>query len=294
MCPVVPIYNKKFKFYDVEESAQRIKRYYDMGVRFITFTDDNLAVHTKKFNKLMDRLKEFNFKGMQYICQEGFETIPFGNEEFVRNLKEMKFVDIKLGFENINERFLKEIDKYYDNFEVIEIAIENIKKYNLKVGFLFLIGLSLTREEIFENLRFLAKHRLDVRTNVLRPYSGRYTGEELGESVLPYKELKKLASLSYTSAFFATQFDIDIFEDAWCDVLAKLGLKENCYLSGDDFDGQLCGKCNYGFKTSRLIAGLKYIMQRDYPNHKIIITSNDKTRIRYLIQKINTLEDYFG
>ena len=63
-------------------------------------------------------------------------------------MKELRFVDIKIGMENIKEDFLKKIDKYYDDFSQVETAMVNIRKSKIDATVYLLMGLDETAEDV--------------------------------------------------------------------------------------------------------------------------------------------------
>jgi len=280
MCPVPIIHSKKYKMEAIEPSLKMVQEYYDMGVRLITFIDDNIGVNIKKFKKFLQQLKEMNLKGMKFVSLEGFETYMFQDEEICQLLKDTKWLNIKTGMENINEDFLKKIDKYYTNHAVIVKAMENIRKYKLDVSVYFLIGLDETADVVMDNIRFLSKYRLGVRVNILRPYENGLLDFNSFTRKMEMKTMKHLSSLAYAVSWLGTNHDIDMFdENAFEQVLEKCKLK--CTIEGNLII--FTGKVYIGFKTSKLIKVLTYLLNQKYTEIKRF--KDDKQKIIYKIIK---------
>jgi hypothetical protein len=255
MCPTYFIYKQKFKFCDTEKSIERIKAYYDAGVRYITFVDDNLSCAIGSFTGFLKALKEANLKGMKYICQEGFEVTLFLTKEVPTLLHELNFEDVKIGFENINERFLKSIDKYHNSKENIIKAINICREVGIQPFMLCLIGGDLTEAEIDENIEFCSRNKLNIRVNIMREYSDSHK-----QNVLPKDKLRWFKSVLNSLNFFV-DFDVDICNDSIADIAKKLNLTFKTEGTKFIFEG----KVNYGFQRSNnLQTGLKYRLQKEY------------------------------
>lgn len=253
MCPVWIIHQRKFEFWPVVRTIDRIKRYYDAGVRYITFIDDNLTV-SPKFDVLLERLSELKLRGMDYVCQEGFEVASFHRERMCQLLKQVRFVDMKMAIENVNEDVLRRIDKYYKDFSVVERALANIEKYGLGVGSYFLFGLERSEEDVLKNIRFIAERVLDVRVNVVRPYEG---GVVHGENV-DQKSYKSYASLAYAASWYARVLGVNIMSSGAIDQLQAAGYEISMRGNG----ANLLGKTDYWRMTSRFVRGLKWMFSQ--------------------------------
>lgn len=278
MCPTALIYHSSYQCNAVEDSINQIETYYKMGVRFVTFTDDNLSAH-QSFKNFLIRLKEKNLKGMSYICQEGFEVTTLTDESIVQQLKELNFVDNKVGVENIKKSFLKEINKYYHDPELIDVVIKNVKKYNLEIRFIFLISESLSKDDIMDNLRYFADNEIvNLRINIIRPYNGAIYKTEKVRTDL--KTLNKLKALAYSSSMFLSKFKTNIFRTKLTDFM-----KANNY-SLDETKQEIHGKTNYGFDSSHFINGLRYMIEQYYDKKIVKLRSTDDAVIFRLEKKL--------
>jgi len=255
MCPTYFIYKQKYKFHDVDEMVAQIKSYYDSGVRYITFVDDNLSCSIGIFTEFLKKLKALNLKGMKYICQEGFEVTLFLNKEVPQLLHDLGFEDVKIGFENVNERFLKSIDKYHNSAENIQKAITICREVGIQPFMLCLIGGDLTAPEVEENIEFCSRNKLNVRVNIMREYTN--SGKT---NFLSAEKLREYKSILNSLNFFA-EADIDLYNDPIDVIFDKLKL--TCERKQKHIE--IRGKVNYGFQRSNnLLTGLKQRLQREY------------------------------
>jgi radical SAM superfamily enzyme YgiQ (UPF0313 family) len=289
-CPVPIIHDGKYKMEDIDESVTMIEQYYNMGVKLIVFIDDNMGVNKRKFKKFLQTIKDKNFKGLKFISLEGFETYMFEDEEICQLLKDTKWLNIKTGMENINEDFLAKVNKYYDDHSVIVRAMENIRKHKLDVSVYYLIGLDETEDVVMDNIRFIAKYRLGVRVNILRPYENGLLDFKSFERKMTPKKMKEMSSLTYAVSWLGTQHDIDLFEE---NALEKILEKAKLNMTINENEIIFTGKVWIGFKTSKLIKCLAYLLNDIHGEVKRL--RNDKKEIVFEIIKQTTqdVEDLF-
>jgi hypothetical protein len=169
--------------------------------------------------------------------------------------------------------------------------MNNINKYKLDVSVYFLIGLDESEEVVMQNVRFLSKYRLGVRVNILRPYEGGLLDFSQFERKMEMKTMKHLSSLAYAVSWVGTNHKIDIFED---DALEQVLDKCKLEMSENDDTITFTGKVYIGFKTSKLIKILTYLLEEKHGKVKRI--KDDKEEIIYnIIKEKNTddIEDLF-
>jgi radical SAM superfamily enzyme YgiQ (UPF0313 family) len=255
MCPVPLCFGRQYHYH--KNTANIIANFYGKGVRYFTFIDDNLDM-AKNFVSLLKELKAMNLKGVQYHCQEGFDVACF-TEEIARLLKQLRFDNIKIAFENINASFLKKINKSHVTLEKIERAIEIAKKYNIKIGTFFLLGLDETEGDILDNLKFFAKHKLSIRANIIRDYGNFFSKRNI-ERRYDDDVYKKYKALAYTVNFF-NSLDINIFEGK--KALDKAGYSMDTHGPGI----VVYGKTKFGFRTNYFEKGIEYIFKGYMVSH---------------------------
>jgi len=272
MCPVPAIYGGRYKYHNIDEGVEYIKELYNRGVRFITFTDDNISAADKRFVKFMKGVEKENLKGLKFHSQEGFEVTAFSNEDFCKILVDTNWVSVKLGVENIKEDFLKKIRKYYFDFTMIDTAIKNIKKYNIKgVRFFFLIGLDETEEDVLDNLRYFSKHHVQLRTNILRKYKNTELYDMEYTQKMTSKTMNRLKAMSYAISWLSS-YKIDMFDGGAFDKF----ISENGYTVTDENDKLIVvGRTKFGFQTNRFKLALKYMYENKYPNKTALVDVGD-------------------
>ena len=290
MCPVPAIYDGKYRYDSVENIITKIKHYYNNGVRFITFTDDNISASDKRFVKVMEAIKEANLKGMKFHAQEGFEVTAFSNEDFCRLLVETGWEQVKLGVENIKPDFLKKIGKYYVDPSAIDTALANISKYGIKdARFFYLMGLDETEEDVMDNLRYFSKHMVQLRTNVLRKYFGTELYDMTWDLKLDEKTISKLKALSYAISWMSLR-KFDIFEENAYDNFCK---KFNYVESKEGDTTIITGRMKYGFQSDRLKNGLKFMYEQKYGLKDVIATIVDDNTLTFTLPKKEVVGKWF-
>lgn len=270
MCPVKKCFNG-YEFLDVDEIIQTIRMFYDKGVRYVTFIDDNL-IASSKFLELAEKLKKEEFNRMSFHCQEGFDLGSFSNE-IAYYLKELNFDDIKIAFENINPNFIANINKPHITPERIDNVLNIIKANELSVKAFFLMGLDEFEEDILENIKFFAKNNMTIRANIIRNYGINFVDKF--KRKITDDRLKELKALAYATSFFTDMginiFDINSFESVY-DVKRIDGKIE------------IYGKTKFGFQTSRFETGIKYIYKLPIIKNdgkRAILGKTDKTKIGF-------------
>lgn len=290
MCPVPAIYDGKYRYDSVESIIAKIKHYYDNGVRYITFTDDNISASDKRFVKVMEAIKDANLKGMKFHAQEGFEVAAFGNEDFCRLLVETGWEQVKLGVENIKPDFLKKIGKYYVDPTAIDTALTNIEKYGIKdARFFYLMGLDETEEDVMDNLRYFSKHMVQLRTNVIRKYFGTAMYDMEWELKLDHKTISRMKALSYAISWMSLR-KFDIFSENAYDMFCQ---KFNYVETKDGETTVLTGKMKYGFQSDRLKNGLKFMFEQKYGLKDVIATIVDDTTLTLELPKKESVSQWF-
>jgi pyruvate-formate lyase-activating enzyme len=262
-CPTWPIYKRSYNIFPIEETLEKIYDYYKTNVRFFNFIDDNISAHPKTFYKFLKALKtmikEKKMKGVQFQSQEGLEIGALAHLKICQLLKETNWTEVKVGMENINPDFLKTVNKpHADKLHLLDKTLANIKETGLKVTAYYLLGLNENKKDIMKNLKFIAKHKLGLRINILRPYEGtKYTELPVNKS-LSDKDLKKYKSLGYAIAWLGFEKGINAFDKkALSQILKKFKLdykkkgKEHIFT----------GKVNIGFATSKLIKILHLVLK---------------------------------
>lgn len=284
MCPVSLIHKGKHVFYNIEISIKLIKQYYEKGVRFFNFIDDNIAVNPK-FIEFMRLLKKEDLKDGRFQVQEGFEVIAFLNEEFCQLLIDNHFEDIKIGIENTKEVFRKSINKTFFTSQQIETALQNINKYNLDVKQFLLISTEQSQEDILDNIKFAINNELSLRVNIIREYEkSNYFAHEK-KSLITDKELTMLKSFASAVSWLMSDKKINAFKES---AFEEIKVKSTLTIYQDETQIKVSGSCYHGFKTSLFVTALKYILEQEF-KVQLSVSEHDKENITYNIIRTEVL-----
>ena len=277
-CPVGPIYGHHYEIFPLNEVLAKIYHYYREGVRFFNFIDDNISASPKVFYRFLKALKSLikmkKMKGVVFQSQEGLEVQALSHLKICQLLKETNWVELKVGLENISPRFLKLVNKpHAQKLHLIDKALKNFKRTGLAVTAYYLLGLDENREDVLENYKFIAKHKLGLRINILRPYEGTKFFKMNIKRKLSDSELRELKSLGYAIAWAGNEKGVDVFDEvnALRNLMATIGIKHRPIEKGHIFTG----KVYIGFATSKLIKVLRFILDLD-SSYKV---EHDKEKI---------------
>ena len=183
-CFINSFYESKWNVFEPEVVVERItelvKKY---NVKSVYFTDDEMAIDTKRFEKIVDGLLEANLDiswGTQGIRIDTMERIMKNHPDLLDKMYRSGNKQIEIGLESGSERILKLIQKDLTREKMEKIIIklnEFIKekpiavKYNLMGGFP-----TETREELEETIQW-AEHltntsKAHVLFNIYCPFPG--------------------------------------------------------------------------------------------------------------------------
>jgi len=183
-CYINSFYESKWNVFEPEVVVERItelvKKY---NVKSVYFTDDEMAIDTKRFEKIVDGLLEANLDiswGTQGIRIDTMERIMKNHPDLLDKMYRSGNKQIEIGLESGSERILKLIQKDLTREKMEKIIIklnEFIKekpiaiKYNLMGGFP-----TETREELEETIQW-AEHltttsNAHVLFNIFCPFPG--------------------------------------------------------------------------------------------------------------------------
>jgi len=273
MCPVGVIYKRKYKYHDILQSIEKIKYYYNLGVRYISFIDDNISANLDSFIIFLRMLKKLNLKGLKFLCQEGFEVLAFLNEEFCQLIKETHWEEPRIGIENISQDFLETIGKYYTEPEIRWKVMENIEKYDIKACIFLLFAPFQSEKEIIGNIRFFSDFNVKVRVNILRNYEGTEIRRNL-KTLTSIKRLKELKSMAYAASWWKQTFNVNIFRKGALKQYLKMNPHEIKITGGRM--RIIGGKQDFWRNTYRWTKGLAKILEEDYG--RVLITYDDENR----------------
>ena len=278
-CPVHLIHKGKYTYFDIEQSLNLIKYYYKNGIRFFNFIDDNIGADSKFFDFLR-RLKQENLKDAKFQVQEGFEVLTFKNQEICQLLKDINFVDIKIGVENINDEFRKSLNKTFFSSKDIELAMQNIRESNLDVKMFLLISERQTADEIMENVKFILNNNISARINIIRAYEKSKYFSEIKPNRITESELKEIKSLATALIWLNKEKKINVFSDT---AIQKLKLSMKLEISESNVEIVIKGNCYFGFQTSYFVKAIKYLLEK---KRKYLLKTLEVERNKIIFTKI--------
>jgi len=154
---------------NIIDELQRAKQQY--GLKSFSIVDDNFTVSIKRAKDFCRQLEEINL-GMEWHCSGGIKALGF-NDELAELMKSAGVAQINFGIETCDPQLFKTIGKGGD-FSDITNAIRACRKYRIKVGGLFIIGLPQSSRELdLQTAKKAKSMELDiVFWSLLSPYPG--------------------------------------------------------------------------------------------------------------------------
>jgi len=149
---------------DILEEIRRIDK------PLIFFVDDNITSNMEQAKEFYRALKPLNIK---WVSQASINAAH--DEEFLQIIKESGCQGVLIGFESLNETTLRKMKKGFNvSHGGYEKALENLRKYGIRLYTTFIFGYDEDTLETFETtLEFAKKHRFYmVAFNHLTPFPG--------------------------------------------------------------------------------------------------------------------------
>lgn len=142
---------------DVVAEMEYLKATYN--VRKIRVADDNFSFDLGRAKKICNLMIERKLN-VTWINAGGLRVDKV-DDELLHLMKISGCIGVGLGIESVSDRILKEYKKG-TNIDKVTSAINMVKKYGMEVGGFFLIGApGDTREEIYKQLDYAKKMKLD-------------------------------------------------------------------------------------------------------------------------------------
>lgn len=142
---------------DVVAEMEYLKDTYK--IKKMRIADDNFSFDLER-GKRICRLMIERKLNVTWINAGGLRVDKV-DDELLSLMKKSGCIGVGLGIESVNDRILKEYKKGI-NMEKVTVAINMVKKYDMQVGGFFLIGApSDTRKEIYKQLAYAKKMKLD-------------------------------------------------------------------------------------------------------------------------------------
>ncbi|MDH5680726.1 MAG: B12-binding domain-containing radical SAM protein [Spirochaetota bacterium] len=144
-CSLTPIYRGKFRIRTPEDVIEDIKLVKKMGYKRMLFVDDNIVANKKfarQLFKMMIPLK------MQWFGQASLTSL--GDEEFVELMAKSGCSMLSIGFETIDQKALKSINKKANVVEKYEEKIKVLKKFGIHINAFLIFGFDEHDSSIFD------------------------------------------------------------------------------------------------------------------------------------------------
>jgi len=182
-CYINSFYNSKWKVFEPDVVIERITMLVDKyRVKSIYFTDDEMAIDTVRFEKIVDGLLEADLDinwGTQGIRIDTMERIMTGHPDLLDKMYKSGNRQIEIGLESGSDRVLKLIQKDLTRSkmdEIIKKLTEFRKGKNISVKYNLMGGFPTeTRAELEETIKWaeeLTKANAHVLFNIFAPFPG--------------------------------------------------------------------------------------------------------------------------
>ncbi len=178
-CSMQRMYGRTFRTYSIERIIADIANARKHGATYMAFSDDNITLNVKRFEKVCEAIAEAGHNDIGYIVQAsttGIASSPTLAEKMARAGIKVVF----LGIENVSERNLKLMNKGSVVEKAIK-AVEYLHKNNiLIVGGMILGHPDDKEEDIAQNFEFFNKLNIDFYGDqIITPYPKTESRENL-------------------------------------------------------------------------------------------------------------------
>lgn len=130
------VFGNKITFHSPKRTMEMIDDlYYNHGIRYLVFDDDNLLIKKSRAFELFDMIKKAPYK-MPFTCQSRVDTI---NEELLRELKSAGCFKIMFGIESGSPKILSRMRKKISP-EQIRTAVKLTRKFGILPSGYFILG----------------------------------------------------------------------------------------------------------------------------------------------------------
>jgi radical SAM superfamily enzyme YgiQ (UPF0313 family) len=136
----------------------------------IFFVDDNITSNMEQAKDFFRELKKLKIK---WVSQASINAAY--DEEFLQIIKESGCQGVLIGFESLNPDNLKKMNKGFNTMQGgYEKALENLRKFNIRLYITFVFGYDEDTETSFkESVDFALRHKFYIAAfNHLTPFPG--------------------------------------------------------------------------------------------------------------------------
>lgn len=166
-CTVARMFGRRYR---THSENYIFKTLMDAENNDIFIYDDNFAADIKRTECILDKIIKMD-KKFEFSAQ--VRTDITRNENIVEKMSQAGFRRVYIGFESINEKSLKGIEKRQSIDDIIR-AIDVFHRYKIKIHGMFIFGMDEDTDDIFYNtVRFCKKEDIDtVQYLALTPFPG--------------------------------------------------------------------------------------------------------------------------
>lgn len=178
-CSVIHMFGRKYRYKSIERVLAEIKAA-SPKKEHVFFIDDNFAANKKRTKTLLRALIENNIK-MEWSAQ--VRTDIAKDPELMDLMEKSGCFSVYIGFESINPKTLALYNKGQDLAD-IENAIRIVKKHNINIHGMFVLGSDMDDIQTIRNTqKFAKKLGIDsVQFMMLTPLPGTPVFEDLKNS----------------------------------------------------------------------------------------------------------------
>lgn len=168
-CAVQTFFGRSYRRRPVEQIIQEIKSIKNKSKLFF-FVDDNFAGSIKEAKPLLKELAKLN---VRWVTQMSINAAH--DEEFLSLLSKSGCTGMLIGFESLDPDTLRAMKKDFNMMKGgYENALENLRKYKMRVYGTFIFGYEYDTHQTFEDsLEFAIEQRFYIAAfNHLTPFPG--------------------------------------------------------------------------------------------------------------------------
>ncbi|MFC1560953.1 B12-binding domain-containing radical SAM protein [Candidatus Latescibacterota bacterium] len=168
-CGSKKIWSRRVRFRSPENVIKEIKGLQKMGLRFVSFNDDNFGINKKYINDLCNALIQY-CPGIKWECEMHINLV---DEENISLMKKAGCYSIQVGIESGNNEILSAIRKNITIEEAI-MACKIIKKHGIYLQTFFIVGFPQeTEDTLNDTFKAMKKIKCDtIIYSIFTPYPG--------------------------------------------------------------------------------------------------------------------------
>jgi len=167
----------RVRFRSIPHVMEELAYLYELGIRRISFSDDNFVTGRKRLEELCAALSA-SFPGLRWSCGARVDTVSV---EGIRLMAESGCEAIHFGIESISKRTMDQVGKRF-SLERLEEKIAAARELSIMIVLTFVLGLpDDTEEQIRESLAYAVNMRERYNSmsvfGTLTPFPGSEYGD---------------------------------------------------------------------------------------------------------------------